>query len=264
MKRLVKLFISLMVWTGGSILRLVRSFSGGHRQPEAVVLYYHAIKTGQRDAFARQMDRTLQYAKPWRLDQSPHDARGRFAAVTFDDGFLSVVENALPELKKRDFPFTVFFPTGSWGKRPSWIRDPKHSSWEERVLSREELRVLGTEPLVTIGSHSVNHPNFLRLDTATAAKEFRESKQDLESVLGRTVGLFSFPHGAHNEGLVIQARNEGYLRVFTVEPTTTNPTQPGFVVGRVLVDPDDWPIEFFLKLRGAYRWMAKHRHGSAA
>ena len=29
-----------------------------------------------------------------------------------------------------------------------------------------------------------------------------------------------------------------------------------FVVGRVATDPGDWPIEFRLKLMGAYRWIA--------
>jgi peptidoglycan/xylan/chitin deacetylase (PgdA/CDA1 family) len=262
-KRLVKLLISLVVWTTGSLLRLARRLFAADPGAEAVVLYYHAIKPRQRMAFARQLDLARRYAKPWRLDLPPQTSTGRYVAVTFDDGFLSVVEHALPELRKRDFPFTVFFPTGSWGQRPSWIRNPAHSSWEERVLSREELRTFAADPLVTIGSHSITHPNFLQLDNTTAAKEFAESKRELETVLGKEVGFFSFPHGAHNEDLVRQARDVGYQRVFTVEPFITDPSSPGLVVGRVLADPDDWPIEFHLKLRGAYKWMAKHRHGRA-
>ena len=43
------------------------------------------------------------------------------------------------------------------------------------------------------------------------------------------------------------ARQVGYTRVFTIEPTMARPAMDQFAVGRVQVDPDDWPMEFRLK-----------------
>jgi peptidoglycan/xylan/chitin deacetylase (PgdA/CDA1 family) len=256
-KRLIKVAVSAVVRAGDLLLAGGRRLLGRPAPARAVVLYYHAVRPELGAAFSRQMDLLLRHARPWRAETTLPPGSGRHVAVTFDDGYASVVGHALPALKRRAIPFTVFFPTGSWNSRPAWVRDPAHPFFHERVLSREELRTLAAEPLVTIGSHSINHPNFLRLDPVTAEREFRESRQELEALLGRPVELFSFPHGAHDERLVRQAREAGYRRVFTIEPEQVDPAAPGVTVGRVAVEPDDWPLEFRLKLAGAYRWQAK-------
>jgi peptidoglycan/xylan/chitin deacetylase (PgdA/CDA1 family) len=254
LKRLIKLGISLLVWTGDNLAARGRRLLGCSSPARGVVLYYHAVTASQRVAFARQMDLLLRLARPWRADDEVHDASGLHVAVTFDDGFASVLENALPELKRRQIPCAVFFPTGCWNSRPGWVKDPAQPAFGERVLSREELRALAAEPLVTIGSHSVSHPNFLALDSRAATREFAESKRDLEAEVERPVDIFSFPHGAHNRRLVNLARESGYRRLFTIEPRLVNPADPGLLVGRVSTEPDEWPLEFRLKLAGAYRW----------
>lgn len=124
-------------------------------------------------------------------------------------------------------------------------------------MSREELQRLAAEPLVTIGSHTVSHPNLLQVSAREATRELVESKAGLESLLGRPIEWFSFPHGAHDASLVRLALEAGYRRLFSIEPTLVDPLQPGVVNGRVAVDPDDWPLEFFLKIHGAYRWQAR-------
>lgn len=257
LKRTAKLLISLLVWLWDCLCASARRLTGRPVPSQGVVLYYHAVKPHQRAAFGRQMDLLLSLAQPWRAEEDISGGFKRFAAVTFDDGFVSVVEHALPELRMREIPFTVFVPTGCWGQRPSWVMNPKHKSWDERVLSQGELRTLASEPLVTIGSHSITHPNFLTLDREAAAREFGESKRELETVLGKPVELFSFPHGAHNRLLVEQAIELGYRRLFTVEPVPVTAASLGPLVGRVPVEPNDWPLEFKLKALGAYRWMAK-------
>jgi glycosyltransferase involved in cell wall biosynthesis len=52
------------------------------------------------------------------------------------------------------------------------------------------------------------------------------------------------------------SKEAGYQRVFTVEPVTAFSEPSEYVTGRVPVDPTDWPIEFRLKMLGAYRWLA--------
>ena len=77
-------------------------------------------------------------------------------AITFDDAFVSVADNALPELARHGLPCTVFAPSGVLGRRPDWAMEPGVAG-DEIVLDADRLRnVCG--PLVTIGSHSVSHP----------------------------------------------------------------------------------------------------------
>jgi peptidoglycan/xylan/chitin deacetylase (PgdA/CDA1 family) len=263
LRRPVKLLLSL------SIYGLDRARSGWTRQANAptggrgVVLYYHAVPQAQRRAFARQMDILLRVARLWRLDTCPPQGQRPLVAVTFDDGYVSVIENALPELRQRGIPATVFVPTGYWGGRPGWIKSPGHPFWQERVMSREELQRLASEPLVTIGSHTVSHPNLLQVSAREASRELAASKAELENLLGRPIEWLSFPHGVHDASLVRLAREAGYRWLFTIEPTLVDPLQLGVVNGRVAADPNDWPLEFFLKIHGAYRWQTRLAECSA-
>lgn len=254
-RRLAALAVSLIM--GGIDLARrkvwVRSHSEASRT--GVVLYYHELQPHQRAKFSRQMDELVRRTHPFSADSLETMVRGKpNAAVTFDDGFQSVLHNAVPELAKRGIPFTLFVPSGCLGERPSWVRDPRHASWEERVVSAQELRALTRVPLATLGSHSVSHRNLCNLDPAEAEQELAQSKADLEAAAGITIDLFSFPHGAHDSRLLEQARRVGYRRVFTIEPETIPAIADPFAIGRVAANPGDWPIEFRLKLAGAYRW----------
>jgi peptidoglycan/xylan/chitin deacetylase (PgdA/CDA1 family) len=220
-----------------------------------VVLYYHAVKPHQRQMFARQMDEMLRRARPFVAGRpEAMKAETPNVAVTFDDGFRSVIENAAPELESRRIPFTLFVPTGSLGQRPAWIRDPKHPSWEETVLSAAELRDLACHPLVALGSHSVTHPNLGELEAGEAAKELAQSRAELQCAAGIEIDSFSFPHGGYTPALIDQAQAAGYRRAFTIEPAIIDGDSDAFTLGRVAADPEDWPLEFRLKIAGAYRW----------
>jgi peptidoglycan/xylan/chitin deacetylase (PgdA/CDA1 family) len=151
-------------------------------------------------------------------------------------------------------------PTGYWGKRPGWIKSTNHPFWQERVISREVVQDLGSNPLITIGSHTVTHPNLLKLNTQEAAREMTESKAELEDLLGRSVESFSFPHGAYNASLLRLAQETGYNRLFTIEPRLMDASNPGAVLGRVETNPTDYLFEFYLKINGAYRWQVRRHH----
>lgn len=254
-KRLIKLAISLIV-RGYDLLWLGLTRIVGIPLPaRCVVLYYHSIPADQRVRFARQMDELLRLARPISVAQLENlDPNVSTAVVTFDDGFVSVLENAYPELKERQIPFTIFVPSGCLGQGPSWIRNGTFKSTTDRVMTAEELRSLAGESIVSIGSHSVNHTNLLRLSPELANWEFARSKADLEAIFTRPVNMFSYPYGAHSSKLHQQARQTGYTRIFTSEPSIVLRDSIQFITGRVSVDIDDWPIEFRLKVKGAYRW----------
>jgi len=249
--RLVKLFVSAFLGVVDYIGTSFQKIIGAQERARCVVLYYHVVTKEQREMFARQMDDIIRWAKPISIDNIgilPNT--GYHVVVTFDDGFQSIIENALPDLEKRRIPTAIYVPTGYLGQRPGWLNDDDED-YQEVVMTADQLCELNSN-LVSLGSHCVTHTNLLSLDQDEAEKEIFQSKDFLENLLKKKIYTLSFPHGAYNQAHVQLARLAGYKRVFSISPTMAINED---VVGRVRVDPTDWRIEFILKLFGAYRWL---------
>lgn len=249
--RLIKLAGSLVVCLFDLLTGFIRRGLGMKKIGTCVVLYYHVVTQKQRAMFARQMDWLEKHRKPVSINKLMElEAGVWYVAVTFDDGFQSVIENALPELDARDIPVTVFVPSGLLGHRPCWAGS------QEFVLDARQLRELNRHPLVSIGSHCISHPNLLHLNEHQAENEILGTKLQLEKILGEEIQALSFPFGAFAEPHVAMAREAAYSLVFTTLPELiTEYNSRKFVVGRVRTDPTDWPMEFRLKALGAYRWL---------
>lgn len=134
---------------------------------------------------------------------------GRWVCLTFDDGYRDNYTLAYPMLKRLGVPFTVYVTSGFIDNRsPMW--------WypnQQLGMSAEELRLLDSDPLCTIGAHTVSHP---KLDILTREQQYREiaeSKQTLEALLGHEIKHFSFPHGAHNDDTLAICRELGFRTV---------------------------------------------------
>jgi peptidoglycan/xylan/chitin deacetylase (PgdA/CDA1 family) len=237
-----------------SLLRSVHGFCRKKVPGRCVVLYYHKVKSDQRYKFSKQMDDLVRWCNPVRLEGLTSIKNGgRYAAVTFDDGYASVIENALPELAHRNIPATLFIPTGCLGQHSPWIPEGRNLK-RDVVITEQELKGVRNN-LISIGSHCVSHRNLSLLSEPEARSEILGSKHDLERILNTKVRFLSFPYGNFKSDHVKWAREAGYERVFSISPTLVFSNPRGYITGRVRVDPSDWPIEFRLKLRGAYRWL---------
>ncbi|MBV8771089.1 MAG: polysaccharide deacetylase family protein, partial [Deltaproteobacteria bacterium] len=246
--RLLKLSISLGFWcflaAGRILLRLIRRGPSG----TATVVYYHQIAPGERQRFARQLDHLCKWVKPIAADSRYPLPRGsRCVAVTFDDGWKSFAEIAFPELEQRKIPVALFAIPGRLGCRLEAYTD-------EQLISAAELEQLAAKG-VTIGSHTLTHCPLTIVDDARALYELRESRRVLGELLGQEATLFAFPFGLSDERTVALCREAGYRRVFTTQPYRAYSRSGEFETGRVRVDPSDWPLEFHLKIIGAYRWL---------
>jgi peptidoglycan/xylan/chitin deacetylase (PgdA/CDA1 family) len=218
-----------------------------------VTLYYHSIKRDDRQRFIEQMEVLKRLAQPISADMKDILTDGvHYVAVTFDDGFQNILKNALPELIERRIPATIFIPTGYIGREPDWIEDESHEDRHEVVMTEEEIKRLPKD-LVPIGSHSVNHINLRLLGEDSLRRELIESKKKLQWLIGQDITLMSLPHGEYNERVVESALQAGYQRVFSSLPRLTG--KKNCVVERVPVKASDWPLEFRLKILGAYRWL---------
>lgn len=245
--RLVKLLIASAFYIGRELIRRIERCVGRKPRAAAVAIYYHQVPGEQRGRFARQMDHLLGWAVPIRADRTePLPGTGRYAMVTADDGWTSFIDNALPELERREIPVTIFAISDCPGQN---LGEP-----HDRLATADELRRVCSE-LVCVGSHTATHARLTEVDGAAAWEELRNSRARLERLLNRRVTLFAFPFGAYNNSLIDKCRDAGYKRVFLCLPSPALREAQEFVTGRVRVDPADWPLEFHLKLMGAYSWM---------
>jgi peptidoglycan/xylan/chitin deacetylase (PgdA/CDA1 family) len=256
LKRAVKFAISTIVFCMDSISGICMAIFGRRRPTRCVVLYYHVVGREDRAHFARQLDEISRLANPIWADRPDMIGDGpHYAAITFDDGYRSFRENALPKLTERKIPVHLFVPSGIMGDPPNWLPADDPERRREVVMTAEELKALDPK-CVAIGSHCVSHRDLTALGDEEAAHEIIASKRALEETLGREVPTISFPHGFYRESHIEQARRAGYRKVFTISSALAFENGDEYVVDRVRVDPGDWMFELRLKTLGCYRWMA--------
>jgi peptidoglycan/xylan/chitin deacetylase (PgdA/CDA1 family) len=252
--RAIKLCISMVFLGCVSFWRgLVRLF-GRPAPGTCSVLYYHSVPAQHRHAFAKQVEMIVRLTKPVSADDVLTLVPGmRHTAVTFDDAFGDVIENAVPELVKRRVPAVIFVTTGVLGQVASWW--PESAPERNRpIATAKQLQQLPAE-WITLGAHTKTHPRLSKLNEVEAKSEILGPRGTLADLFGCAAETFSFPYGDFNEKLICWCKEAGYKRVFTTLPKQVSQGSEQFVVGRVSVEPTDWKLEFQLKLLGGYSWM---------
>jgi peptidoglycan/xylan/chitin deacetylase (PgdA/CDA1 family) len=250
-RRLGKFLISVVFFAGREILHATSRLIGKPQRGLAVAIYYHQVPPEERRRFARQMDHLVRWALLIRADHmEPLPPGKRYVMVTADDGWMSFVENALPELRSREIPVTIFVIADRTGDGMGEAAD--------RIFTEEELRGLAPDiarGLVTIGSHTSTHACLTTLHPREAWRELTDSRTRLQRLVNRDVTLFCFPFSSQSAETVELCRSAGYTRVFGGMPAPALRDPHEFLIGRVRVDPSDWMVEFHLKLMGAYEWV---------
>lgn len=172
----------------------------------------------------------------------------RLIALSFDDGYLDVAENALPVLAEHGFRATVFVVTGAlngtstfgWYKRP-----PPLLSWADVVR-------LDRDSPLAFEAHSVTHPNLLRVGDDAARTELFGCKAALEDRLGRSVSLFCYPGGLFGPRDRALAEAAGYRFAASCEPGVNLTGEDPFTLRRTQIFPRDELFDFRAKLGGGH------------
>jgi peptidoglycan/xylan/chitin deacetylase (PgdA/CDA1 family) len=130
----------------------------------------------------------------------------RAVALTFDDAYRSIHDNAFPLLAERGLPFTVFVATGPV--------DEGFGSY----LGWDELRKLAGSGLATFGGHSVSHAHLEARREGEDAAGWRSRVRDeivdslgrLRSELGDTVlEAHAHPYGEYSRATEALLAAEG-------------------------------------------------------
>lgn len=125
----------------------------------------------------------------------------RTVAITIDDAYLSVYEEAFPRLKARDFHATLFVAT-----RPVDRNLRSYMSWDQ--LREWQAAGFG------IGSQTQTHPHMHRISIEANQEELGVSNERFIAELGMRPTLFAYPYGEYNLEVVELVKQSGFDAAF--------------------------------------------------
>jgi len=125
--------------------------------------------------------------------------------LTFDDGYRSNAEIAVPIMRRHGFTATIFVVPGRLGETNAWDAEER----QERLLTGAEIRALRAEGFM-FGSHTMTHSRLTAVPPDRALRELRESREALESLLGESVRVVCYPWAQHDAGVRRMALDAGY------------------------------------------------------
>ncbi len=139
--------------------------------------------------------------------------------ITFDDGYIDNYTCAFPILKKHGMKATIFIISEYVSLYPNYL------TWEQLL----EMQAHGIE----FGSHTVDHNVLTELSKNSINHELADSKQTLESRLGRRVEFLAYPCGYTNEDIKARVSAAGYRAAFTVDLGNTHVGDDLYALNRV-------------------------------
>lgn len=124
----------------------------------------------------------------------------RSIALTIDDAFLSVYQQAWPRLREAKLPFTLFVATASIGA--------------DGYMTWDQLRELVASGQADIGSQSENHHHMTELSPEQMKVELDRARTRIREELGVAAELFAYPYGEYSLALRDLVAASGYLAAF--------------------------------------------------
>jgi peptidoglycan/xylan/chitin deacetylase (PgdA/CDA1 family) len=120
--------------------------------------------------------------------------------LSFDDGYASDIEMALPALVERSLSASFFPVAGRLGE-PGFID----------VTGIKALRAAG----MTIGSHGMRHRPWRGLDANSMHEELSQARSVIAEASGTSVGTAACPFGSYDRQVLKALRSYGYTKVYT-------------------------------------------------
>lgn len=189
---------------------LLLAMSATAAQQHAVVLVYHHVSEDSpalTSVSPAVFDSHLQYLQQqdfnvWPLGRVLRALEGaevipdKTVAITFDDAYESVYSEAMPRLRARGWPFTLFVSSESIDRAYRQYLD-----WAQI----RELIAAGAE----VGNHSHSHAHLVRrIGDETEAQwhsrvsaDIRRAADRIETETGLRPDLFAYPYGEYSPAL---------------------------------------------------------------
>jgi peptidoglycan/xylan/chitin deacetylase (PgdA/CDA1 family) len=147
----------------------------------------------------------------------------RPVVITFDDGYRSVFENALPVLEDLGWPGVLNLKVDNvgapWGISERHVRSLVAAGWE-------------------LGAHTITHADLRTLDDAALKHEVAGSRARIAKRFGVRVDFFCYPAGRYDRRVISAVRHAGFLGATTTNEGLATAGQP-FELRRVRVSRGD-------------------------
>ncbi len=253
MKRWLRILIGLVIV---AVLLGGAAFSILPLPGQIPVLMYHYVVPREQvgptslDVSTDALERQMNFLKRWgfepiSLDQlyaikmGQEKPKGKQMAITFDDGNETYWQFALPILERYQVPSANFLIWDNVSKK------------QYGSMDLAKAKELAKNPLVTLGSHTLNHFFLPDVNAETARKEIFDSKKTFESVLGRNLNYFCYPGGLFSEKDVDLVKEAGYQAAFTTSyRKLKGKPETIYTLARLKVGPKDNLLIFWLKASG--------------
>ncbi len=142
-------------------------------------------------------------------------------AITFDDGRWGQYKWAFPLLKQYGMTATFFIIT-------DWVGKSDFLTWPQI----KEMSDNG----MTIGSHTLDHPNLTALSDEALKRELEDSKKIIEEKIGKKINYLAYPGGNFNEQVIELAKAAGYRAAVSVYKIIDQAPKYRYVIRRFHAD----------------------------
>jgi peptidoglycan/xylan/chitin deacetylase (PgdA/CDA1 family) len=246
--------------------RIRNAFFRLRRKPLLRIVTFHNIRARDLDIFKKNINFLVRKTNVVSLDDF---FAGRLSTkkintiITFDDGYKSWADQALPFLKKLQAPATFFISSGFVGL-PDGEQDdfflskllfPPDLLSEERGLDRGDLPSFAKDGF-TVGGHTINHLNLRYVrDAAQIKREIAEDKQKLEEMIAAPIIYFAYPAGGFDNPAIDLAealKESGYRAAVTTVPGFNHLKADPFALHRELTSSAMPPSVFKARVYGNY------------
>ncbi|MEU0026597.1 polysaccharide deacetylase family protein [Streptomyces sp. NPDC006335] len=225
-----------------------------------LVLMYHGVGTRPAqtdrsclfvpaDTLRRQLRHLLDRGwTPLTLDRYLRgDFPGRSVLVTFDDGYLALVEEGLPVLCELGVPATAFVLGGMLGGTSTWMAGMP----DEPLLDVQGVRAL-VDAGLDVECHGWDHCDLTNATTGTLARSLVDAAAVLADITGRRVRAFAYPYGTHDAATRAAVAEAGYEIAFSVHDGAGR-----YAVPRVDINATETDATFRLKTLRSYPAMRR-------
>lgn len=183
------------------------------------------------------------------LDKLKTLPKGKNIVITFDDGYVSQMELALPLLKKYKLKATFFVPLDFLGKTDTW------NTSSLKIMTAEQLKNL--EPkIVELGFHSFYHKKYTSLSNAEIEADTRRCLEFVSENELNFSPVLAYPYGKFPKE---KKRNEIFKKILSQNGieyglrignrTNTFPFKKPFEIQRIDVKGEFSMLKFRQKIR---------------
>jgi peptidoglycan/xylan/chitin deacetylase (PgdA/CDA1 family) len=235
------------------------------------ILCYHKVDDASDNKlsvlthrFTRQMAylarsyRVISLSEATDLLRSGRSIPRRTVVLTFDDGYRSALENAVPRLKEYGFLATFFITPNLVGSPHGFPHDAGFEAFDNGVAEWFELEKL-VRTGMAVGAHSLTHRILAVLPAAEQREEIEGPRRIIEERLGVRVTAYSYPSGSRLDFDVTSrnlAEGAGYTSACTTINGVNGAGRDLFELRRTNVLNEDDMLLFRYILWGALDWLA--------